>query len=266
MMSSPEPESASADYTPQELMVVAGARRIQDGELVFVGMRLPLLAFCLAKNTHAPSAVGLFENGIVRETPAAELLYTMSDPPNVADASWCTSMQNVMALLAQGEVALGFIGGAQVDRFGNVNTSYIGDPAQPSTKLPGSGGACDIAALAGRTVVIMEHGRRRLVDRVDYVTSPGHGDGPGWRQRAGLPGGGPSAIITTLAVLEFEAETCEAVLATYHPGTHPEAVRAETGWSLRGGQGVHETPPPSADELTIIRRYDPRGYWTGRRS
>lgn len=243
-------------------MVVAGARQIRDGEVVFVGMRLPLLAFCLAKRTHAPSAVGLFENGIARDTPAPELLYTMSDPPNVAGAAWCTGMANVMALLAQGSVQLGFIGGAQVDRFGNVNTSYIGDPAHPTTKLPGSGGACDIAALAGRTVVIIEHTPRRLVERVDYVTSPGYGNGPGWRHRVGLPGGGPAAVITTLAVLEFEAASGEAVLASCHPGTDPQQVRAATGWSLRLGPAVRETPPPTPEELAIIRHYDPRGVWT----
>lgn len=250
-------------YTPQELMVVAGARQIRDGETVFVGMRLPLLAFCLAKNTHAPEAVGVFENGIVRDAPAPELLYTMSDPPNVSGASWCTSMQNVMALLSRGSVQLGFIGGAQVDRFGNVNTSYIGGHSRPTTKLPGSGGACDIAALAARTVIIMEHSPRRLVERVDYVTSPGHGDGAGWRARTGLPGGGPSAVITTLAVLSFEAGTGEAVLASYHPGTTLEAVQAATGWALRTAPEVGETAAPTADELAIIRRYDPDGFWTG---
>jgi glutaconate CoA-transferase subunit B len=243
-------------------MVVAGARQIRDGETVFVGMRLPLLAFCLARSTHAPRAVGLFENGIARDSPAPELLYTMSDPPNVAGASWCTSMPNVMALLAQGSVQLGFIGGAQVDRFGNVNTSYIGDPAHPRTKLPGSGGACDIAALAGRTVVIMEHAPHRLVERVDYITSPGYGDGPGWRRRVGLPGGGPAAIITTLAVLTFDPDTAEARLASHHPGIPPEQVRAATGWDLRPHPDLRETPPPTLDELTIIRRYDPEGFWT----
>jgi glutaconate CoA-transferase subunit B len=258
--------AAPRDYTPQELMVVAGARQIEDDEVVFVGMRLPLLAFCLAKSTHAPRAVGIFENGVVRDAPAPELLYTMSDPPNIAEAAWCTSMPNVLALLAQGSVGLGFIGGAQVDRFGNVNTSYIGDPAHPTTKLPGSGGACDIASLAGRTVVIMEHERRRLVDRVDYITSPGFGDGPGWRQRIGLPGGGPKAIITTLGVLTFERETAEAVLASYHPGGDPASVEAATGWPLRVRADLHETPPPTADELSIIRRYDPQGFWTGRSS
>src|SRR5207302_2812808 len=135
------------------------------------------IAFALAKAAHAPNAVGLFENGIVRDTPAPELLYTMGDPPNVAGAAWCTGMFNVMSLLSQGAVQLGFIGGAQVDRFGNLNTSYIGDFRAPHTKLPGSGGAADIASLAQRHVIIMEHERRRLVERVDYITSPGFGDG-----------------------------------------------------------------------------------------
>src|SRR5712692_7067558 len=129
------------EYSPHELMVAAAARGIHDGEVVFVGMRLPLIAFALAKRTHAPNAVGLFENGIVRDEPARELLYTMSDPPNVVGAAWCTSLFNVMSLLSQGAVHLGFIGGAQVDRFGNLNTSYIGDYHAPTTKLPGSGGA-----------------------------------------------------------------------------------------------------------------------------
>jgi glutaconate CoA-transferase subunit B len=243
-------------------MVSAGARQIRDGEMVFVGMRLPLLAFCLAKNTHAPNSVGVFECGLVRDTPSPELLYTMSDPPNVVSASWCTSLQNVMALLAQGRVSLGFIGGAQVDRHGNVNSSYIGDAAQPETRLPGSGGACDIASLAGRTVIIMEHDPRRLVGRVDYITSPGHGEGGDWRERVGLPGGGPSAIITTLAVLTFESANGEAVLASYHPGTSPVSVQQATGWDLRVRDDAHVTSAPTDDELAIIRRYDPRGFWT----
>ena len=128
-------------------MVAAAAREIHDDDIVFVGMRLPLIAFALAKYTHAPHAVGLFENGIVRDEPARELLYTMGDPPNVAGATWCGGMFNVMSLMAQGVVTLGFIGGAQIDRFGNLNTSYVGDYRTPTTKLPGSGGAADIASL-----------------------------------------------------------------------------------------------------------------------
>src|SRR5215470_5478107 len=137
-------------YTPAELMVVAAAREIRDGEVVFVGMRLPLLAFSLAKRTHAPTAIGLFENGLVRDTVPPPGLYTMSDAPNVADAAWATGLLDVMQLLQRGDVNLGFIGGAEVDRFGNINTSVIGSPERPTVKLPGSGGGADIACLAQR--------------------------------------------------------------------------------------------------------------------
>jgi len=252
------------DYTPAELMVAAAAREIQDGEVVFVGMRLPLLAFCLARSAHAPTAVGLFENGVVRDSPALAFLVTMSDGPNVTGAVWCTEMREVMGLMQSGRVTLGFIGGAQVDRFGNLNTTYVGPPGK-ALRLPGSGGAPDIASLARRHVVIMAHERRRFVERVDYVTSPGHGEGGDWRARTGLPGGGPSAVITTLGLFRFDAVTREMVLASVHPGVTVEEVRAQTGWPLRLAHSVIETPPPSADELAVIRRFDPEGFWTGAR-
>jgi glutaconate CoA-transferase subunit B len=171
-------------------------------------------------------------------------------------------MINIMGLLQQGCVDLGFIGGAEVDRFGNLNTSYLGDPKQPTTKLPGSGGAADIASLSKRLVVIMAHEKRRLVERVNYITSAGNGEGDGWRLRVGLPRGGPSAVITTLGVLGFNAVTGEAVLRSYHPGQSVDSVRAETGWDLHVAADVRETPPPTARELEIIRRYDPEGFWT----
>ncbi len=243
-------------------MVAAAAREIRDGEVVFAGMRLPLIAFALAKEAHAPNCVGLFECGLVRDTPSPELLYTMGDPPNITNALWATRMVNIMGLLAQGRVDLGFIGGAEVDRFGNLNTSYMGDPRRPATKLPGSGGAADIASLSKRLVVIMAHEKRRLVERVSYITSPGYGEGNGWRQRVGLPRGGPSAVITTMCVLGFDTATGEAVLRSYHPGQTVESVRAETGWDLRVASDVRETPLPTAKELEIIRRYDPQGFWT----
>jgi glutaconate CoA-transferase subunit B len=251
-------------YTPAELMVAAAAREIQDGEIVFVGMRLPLLAFCLARSTHAPTAVGLFENGVVRDSPAMAFLVTMSDGPNVTGAVWCTEMREVMGLMQSGRVTLGFIGGAQVDRFGNLNTTYVG-PRSGRIRLPGSGGAADIASLAQRHVVIMAHERRRFVERVDHVTSPGHGEGGDWRARTGLPGAGPSAVITTLGVLRFDAKTREMVLASVHPGVAVEEVRAQTGWPLRLADPVIETPAPSGGELAIIRRFDPEGFWTGAR-
>jgi glutaconate CoA-transferase subunit B len=244
-------------------MVVAAAREIADGEVVFVGMRLPLLAFSLAKRTHAPTAVGLFENGLVRDSAPPADLYTMSDAPNVAGAAWATGLLEVMYLLQRGDVNLGFIGGAEVDRFGNINTTVIGSPAEPRIKLPGSGGGADIACLAQRLVSLMEHEPRRLRARVDFITSPGFGDGtPAWRQRQGLVRGGPAAVITTLGVLRFAAETHEAFLASYHPFTTPEDVRAATGWPLLVGPDCGPTPAPSAEELRLIRAADPQGFWT----
>lgn len=254
--------AAEMDYTPQEMMVAAAAREIRDGETVFTGMRLPLIAFALAKNRHAPNAIGLFECGLMRDTPAPELLYTMSDPPNVAGALWATRMLNLMGLLQRGEVDLGFIGGAELDRFGNMNTTLLGSPESLKTKLPGSGGAADIASLSRRLVVIMPHERRRLVERVDYITSPGFGDGCGWRERVGLRRGGPSAIITTRCIFGFEATAGEAMLRSYHPGESIASIHAETGWELRVAEEVNETAPPTSEELAIIRRYDPQGFWT----
>jgi len=243
-------------------MVAAAAREIRDGEVVFVGMRLPLLAFALAKNTHAPRAIGLFENGLVRDTPSLELLYTMGDAPNVVGALWCTRMLNIMGLLQQGCVDLGFIGGAEIDRYGNLNTSYIGGYKRPQVKLPGSGGSADIASLSKRFVVMMAHEKRRFVERVSYITSPGYGNSGDWRHQVGLPRGGPAALITTLGVFGFDPVTGEAFLRSYHPGASPDMVRAHTGWDLRVSPDVVETPPPTEAELTIIRRYDPEGFWT----
>ncbi len=254
---------ATSSYTPQELMVAVASREIRDGDLVFVGMRLPILAYAVARNAHAPTARGLFEVGLMRDQPAEAFLGTMGDPPNVAGALWATRMSNVMALMAQGHVDLGFIGGAEVDRFGNLNTSYVGEPAHPKVKLPGSGGGADIAILSRRWVTLMAHERRRLVEKVSFVTSPGHGDGtPGWRKRNGLPGGGPAAIITTLCVLRFPEEGGEAFISSVHPGHTVDEVRAETGWELRAAGHVEGTPPPTESELGAIRRFDPEGFWT----
>ena len=249
-------------YTPQELMVVCAARQIRDGEVVFVGMRLPLIAFALAKHTHAPEAVGLFENGLVRDAPSPELLLTMGDAPNISGAEWATRTTALMGLLAQGCANLGFVGGAEVDRFGNLNTSYIGDRHHPKVKLPGSGGGADIASLAGRLAIIMAHEKHRFPERVSYITSPGYGDGGDWRERVGLPRGGPDAVITTLGVLGFAPDTHEMELRSWHPFTTPDAVRANTGWDLRLAPDARETLAPTADELRIIRECDPQGFWT----
>ena len=240
-------------YTEQELMVAVASREIRDGDLVFVGMRLPILAYAVARSTHAPNARGLFEVGLMRDQAATAYLGTMGDPPNVDGALWATRMSNVMALMAQGLVDLGFIGGAEVDRFGNLNTSYVGAPAHPTVKLPGSGGGADIAILSKRWVTLMTHEKRRLVDRVSFVTSPGHGDGtPGWRKRNGLLGGGPAAIITTLCVFRFPPEGGQAYLDSIHPGHALDEVRAATGWEIDASDPT-VTPEPTAAELREIR-------------
>ena len=242
-------------------MIAAAAREIRDEEVVFVGMRLPLLAFALAKRTHAPDAIGLFENGVIREAPSHELLYTMGDPPNIEGARMCCRMTTVMGLLQRGDVDLGFLGGAEVDKFGNINTSYVGEPSRPAVKLPGSGGAGDIASLAKRFVVVVDHDVRRLPERVSYVTSPGNGTGGDWRAIVGLPRGGPSAVITTMGVLRFDPNSGEAYLASAHPGVSAAEVCAKTGWALRIGAACGTTPPPTEKELQIIRECDPNGYW-----
>jgi glutaconate CoA-transferase subunit B len=246
----------------QELMVVAGAREIRDDEVVFVGMRLPLLAFQLAKATHAPHAVGIFENGILRDEPAGDALYTMGDAPNTEGAIWTTSMMDIMALLQNGKVSLGFIGGAEVDRFGNLNTTYIGGREKVQVRLPGSGGGSDIASLSKRFVIIMNHEKRRFVEKVSYITSPGFGDGRGWRERKGLRGGGPCAVITTKAVLRFDFETKEMILDSIHPGATVEEVLENTGWNLKCAPKVEKTKSPTRSELRKIRKYDPLGFWT----
>ena len=252
-----------AAVTPGEVMVAQAAREIGDGERVFVGMRLPLIAFVVAKRTHAPRAVGLFELGVVRDEPAPELLYTMGDPPNVAGAVWCARTIDLMGLLQRGDIDAGFIGGAEIDRHGNLNTTAIGaDRTRPAAQLPGSGGGADIASLAGRLIVIMPHDRRRLRERVDFVTSPGYGSGEGWRGRVGLPRGGPAVLITTLGVFRFEGG--EAVLESYHAHASVEECVAGTGWPLRVAPGVRQTEPPADDVLRIIRDYDPQGFWTRR--
>jgi len=248
---------------PGEVMVAQAAREITDGERVFVGMRLPLIAFIVAKRTHAPNAIGLFELGLLRDEPAGELLYTMGDTPNVAGAVWCARTIDVMGMLQRGEVDAGFVGGAEIDRFGNLNSTAIGpDRARPAVQLPGSGGGADIACLARRLIVIMPHDRRRLREKVDFVTSPGYGSGGDWRRRLGLLGGGPAALITSLGVFRFLDG--EAVLASYHPGASVQRCVAETGWPLKVAEDVRATELPSAEALRIIRGYDREGFWTRR--
>ncbi|HEY7167232.1 MAG TPA: CoA-transferase [Candidatus Binatia bacterium] len=249
------------EYTPRELMVVAAAREIRDGEIVFVGMRLPLLGFAVAKELHAPHAIGVFENGVVRDWPALESIFTMSDPPNIARALACGGLKDVMELLQSGCIDLGFIGGAEVDRFGNLNTHWVEENGR-RIRLPGSGGAADIAAMARRCIIIMNHERRRFVPRVRYITSPGYGEGGEWRKKLNLPGGGPNRIITSLGIFSFDDVSREMTLRCHHPGVTIDQITKETGWPLAISPQIGATPIPSKAELAAVRKYDPKGIWT----
>ncbi|HSH00047.1 MAG TPA: CoA-transferase [candidate division Zixibacteria bacterium] len=254
--------SADSGFTLAELMVVAASREIKDHEVVFVGMRLPLLAFLVAKQHHAPNAVALYENGVIRETPAPELLFTMGDPPNILNATMATDMITVMSLLQNGRVDIGFLGAGEVDKYGNLNSTLARKPNGSPVRLPGSGGAADIASLAKRTVALLEHSKQRLPERVAYLTSPGYGDGPGWRERAGLRRGGPSCLITTRAVMRFDSHTREAVVESAHPGVSAADLRDNTGWALTPPEPLPVTAAPTTEELQLIRRIDPERFWT----
>jgi glutaconate CoA-transferase, subunit B len=241
-----------ATYTRRELMVVAAGREIHDHEIVFVGMRLPLLGFGLAKATHAPNAIGLFENGVIRDRPAEDFIYTMGDPPNIAGAIACLGLLDVMSLLQQGRVHVGFIGGAEIDPLGNLNTTRTGE-GRAMVRLPGSGGGQDIASLAQRTVLIMEHEPRRFRPRVAYVTSPGHFPG---RSR-----GGPATLITTLGVFDLRGGRFR--VTSLHPDVTLDLVRESTGFPVEADSAPASTQPPTAEELEYIRHADPQGFWTG---
>lgn len=247
--------------SPQQMMIVSAAREIKDGDVVFVGMRLPIVAFGVARLTHAPNAVGVFECGIVRAEPAAGMIYTMGDPWNQNGAVWTTGLLQVMGQLQKGVVETGFIGAAEIDRFGNINTSYIGDPKKPTTKLPGSGGGADIAATARRLICAVAHDRRRLVEKVQFVTSPGWLDGGEARKHAGLERGGTAAVITDKAILKPYGDSHELHLASVHPGRTLEDVKANTGWDVKCVPDLAETLPPSKDELAALKAVDPDGFW-----
>ena len=181
--------------------------------------------------------------------------------PNQLGAAWTTGLIQIMGLLSGGRVHAGFIGGAEVDRFGNINTSYIGDIDAPRVKLPGSGGAPDIAAMAERLIIVINHQKHRLVERVDYITSPGFLDGGDARARAGLPGGGPAVVITDRAILRPHGPENEFHLAAIHPGHTLEEIVENTGWALKSVPSLSETEPPTEAEMAALHRIDKEGFW-----
>jgi glutaconate CoA-transferase subunit B len=238
-------------FSPKELMVCQAARQLRDGEVVFVGIGLPNLACNLARRLHAPQLVLIYESGAVGADPK-RLPISIGDPSLVTNSLGVFSMFDVFSFYLQGGlIDVGFLQGVQIDRFGNLNTTVIGDYQHPKVRLPGSGGACEIAILAKRVFVIAPQSKRSFPERVDFITSPGFVDGPEGRRKLGLPGGGPAAVITNLGCYGFSDG--EMVLTSLHPGCTVADVRDNTGWDVRISPQLTTTEVPSAEELRIIR-------------
>jgi glutaconate CoA-transferase subunit B len=243
---------AGAAYSSTEMMVVASARLLRDGDVVFVGIGLPNLACNLARRTHAPNMNLIYEAGVIGAQPA-RLPLSIGDPCLVSGAAAVCSMYEVFAFyLQRGWVNVGFLGGAQVDRFGNINATVIGPYRQPKVRLPGSGGADEIASMADRIYVITPHQIRRFPERCDFITSPGFLSGRTERAKRGLLGGGPAAVVTDLGIMEPD-ETGELILTALHPGASVEQAKAQTGWPLKVVADLRITPEPTAAELRILR-------------
>jgi glutaconate CoA-transferase, subunit B len=244
--------SINMDYNAAELMTVNSARMLMDGDTVFVGVGLPNLACNLARRTHAPNLLMIYEAGVVGARPA-RLPLSIGDPTLVSGSSLVCSMYDIFTLyLQRGNVDVGFLGGAQIDRFGNINATVIGDYNQPKVRLPGSGGSMEIAAWANRCYIMTPHQKRRFPEKVDFATSAGFLNGRAEREAAGVRGRGPQAVVTNLGILTPD-ESGELVLSSVHPGVTVEQVRQNTGWPLKVVDDLRTTEPPTAGELRILR-------------
>lgn len=246
------------NYNPQELMVVNAARLLQDRDVVFVGVGIPNLACNLAMRTHAPNLQMIYEAGVIGAQPS-RLPLSIGDPTLVTGAAAVCSMYDIFALyLQRGNVDVGFLGGAQIDQFGNINATIIGDYQHPKVRLPGSGGSMEIAAWANRCYIITPHQKRRFPARVDFKTSIGFLEGGDARAKTGVRGGGPQAVVTNLGILKPNKDG-EMVLAAVHPGVSYEDAQENTGWDLKIAADCQVTQPPNEEELTILRdKLDPQ--------
>jgi glutaconate CoA-transferase, subunit B len=249
-------------YTPSEMMIVTAANALSGARTVFVGVGLPNIACNLAQRTVAPDMELIYESGVYGARPE-RLPLSIGDPTLVSGATSVVSMADLFGLyLQRGLVEIALLGGAQVDRYGNLNSTVIGDYAKPKTRLPGSGGACEIATNARRTFMIMRLKRRAFVEKLDFVTSPGHLTGGDSRARLGLPGGGPELMITDKAILSFDNPQREMQLSALYPGVTVSDVQAEVGWPLRLAAKIDEVSAPSTEDLRLIRdELDPTGMY-----
>jgi glutaconate CoA-transferase, subunit B len=249
-------------YTASELLAVISARLLCDGQVVFAGVGIPLLAATLAQRVHAPGLTILFEGGVI-----GAFIEPGKLPPSTNEQR-CTRRANmvlgsteVLLLLQRGYVDVGFIGGAQIDQYGNLNSSFIGDPQHPTSRLPGTGGGNDIASLT-QMIVAMRHEKRRFVNRVDFVTSPGFLAGGDSRRVAGLTAGGMFRVVTDLGVLGFDERSKRMKLLALHPGVAVDRVQDNTGFELLIDADLPITDPPTENELTVLRHLDPERLYT----
>lgn len=251
------PKERPATWTADEMMTVAAARELHNGAACFVGIGLPSTAANLARATHAPGLVLVYESGTLGAKPDRL-------PLSIGDGILADAADSVVSVpeifnywLQPGRVDVGFLGAAQIDRFGNINTTVIGgDYRDPAVRLPGAGGAPEIAASCGEVIVVVRHSPRALVQRVDFVTSVGYGSGPGDRDRLGLTGAGPKLVITDLGILEPDPQTCELTLTRLHPDATVEQAITRTGWALAVADDVRRTDPPTDEELAVLRRLE----------
>jgi glutaconate CoA-transferase subunit B len=255
--------TAEPPYTRSEIMIAASARRLSGAANCFVGVGLPNIVCNLAQRTVSKDLQLVYESGVYGARPA-RLPLSIGDPTLVTGATAITSMYELFAFYLQaGLIDVAFLGGAQIDRFGNLNTTVIGDYAHPKVRLPGSGGACEIAIHARQILVIMRQAQRSFVDRIDFRTSPGHSGDRAHDAARGWHGNGPTAVVTDLGTYTFDEDSGQMTLRTLHPGVSLDDVRASMGWDPMIADDVSDTPPPSADELRLIRQeLDPAGVYT----
>jgi len=243
-----------AGYSPSEIMVARAARELKNGEVVFVGIGLPNLACNLARRLHAPGLVLIYESGAVGAVPD-RLPLSIGDPCLATDSISVCSMVEVFNYYLQGGlIDVGFLGGAQVDRFGNINSTVIGDYEKPKVRLPGSGGACEIAIHANKIIMVLKQSPKSFPEKIDFLTSPGFFDRTNKRRKFGFPGRGPALVITDFGVYGFSRSRHEMMLTEIHPGVGLKDVKDNIGWEVDVSPRLKTTGPPTADELRIIRR------------
>jgi len=257
------PES-TRPYSDTEMMACAAARLLEDRRSVLVGTGLPVVAAVLAQRTHAPQLLIIFEaGGIGPQVP--ELPISVGQSRTFHKASAASSMHDVMSALQAGYVDFGFLGGAMIDQYGNINTTVIGEWEKPTARLPGSGGANDVGSLCQRTIIIIRQDRRRFVERVNFITTPGYLSGPGARERAGLPEGtGPYRVITQLGVYGFDAQTKQMELVSLHPGVTREDIQINSSFEILIPAQILVNERPTAQEQAILHEIDPLGISIGK--